>query len=163
MLNPNILEGRALPLGDDVSTDILHPPEYFGLDEETVRRGFLAKFDPSASAWVQPGDIIVAGRNFGCGSSREVVVRTLVLNGITAIVATSFARIFFRTCMNLGIACLSPKDAQSVGDVARGDRLRIDLRDFVLASEHGLRVELQPLPPFLVRLRESGGIMGLLT
>jgi 3-isopropylmalate dehydratase small subunit len=163
MLNPHVLQGRALPLGDDVSTDILHPPEFFGLDEETIRRGFLAKYDPSAASWVQPGDIIVAGRNFGCGSSREVVVRTLVLNGITAIVATSFARIFFRSCMNLGIACLSPKGSMGLAGVDRGERLTIDLQEFILVSEHGLRIELQPLPPFLVRLREGGGILGLLS
>jgi 3-isopropylmalate/(R)-2-methylmalate dehydratase small subunit len=156
------LRGRALPLGDDISTDILHPPEFFSLDPVKVRRGFLAKHDPTVAEWFKPGDVIVAGRNFGCGSSREAVVRCLALNGVGAIVALSFARIFFRTCVNLGIPCLRLKDGPIVPPIARGELLSICLEDCVITRQDGSVFSLDSLPPFLAALRERGGILGLL-
>lgn len=162
MTSAQIIAGRALPLGDDVSTDILHPPDFFSLDPEILRRGFLAKYDPSAVNWIQKGDVIVAGRNFGCGSSREAVVRSLVLNGVGAIVALSFARIFFRTCTNLGVPCLTLKGDPMIPSVERGESLIINLATGMIKRQDGSTYAFEPMPAFLIKLRERGGILGML-
>ncbi|MFC1642477.1 aconitate hydratase [Myxococcota bacterium] len=154
------IRGRALPLGDNVSTDVLHPPEFFSLDPDTVKRGVLAKYDPSVAAWIRPGDILIAGRNFGCGSSREAVVRCLVLCGIGTIVAHSFARIFFRTCINLGIVCLTLRDHVAfVPALERGEMLTIELENWSLSRQHGITHALEPLPVFVQALWRQGGIL----
>ena len=94
--------GNAFLLGDHVNTDILHPPDYFSLEKDRIASG-LSKGAEDFFSRMAKDDIIVAGRNFGCGSSRESSARSFAYNGIAVIVAESFARIFFRNLTNQGI------------------------------------------------------------
>jgi 3-isopropylmalate/(R)-2-methylmalate dehydratase small subunit len=92
--------GRIWLFGDDMNTDVIHPPSFFSLDPEKVKRGLFHGYDPTIQPNIQPDDIIVAGRNFGCGSSRETSIRAIKLNQIGAVIAVDFGRIFFRNATN---------------------------------------------------------------
>lgn len=94
---------HATVLGDHVNTDLLHPPRYFGTTREAVLPGFLAGFPTEYAEQFQPGDILVGGRNFGCGSSREAYVRAFKFAGVSCVIASSFSRIFYRNLINNGI------------------------------------------------------------
>jgi len=94
---------QAVILGDDVNTDQLHPPRFFGATREAVLPGFLAGFPPEYAELFRPGDILIGGRNFGCGSSREAYVRAFRFAGVACVVAHSFSRIFYRNLINAGI------------------------------------------------------------
>jgi 3-isopropylmalate dehydratase small subunit len=83
------ITGSSWVFGDDMNTDVIHAPDYFSLDEARVRLGLFQRLDPSIQQRLQPGDILVGGRNFGCGSSRETVIRSLKLNQVGAIVGRS--------------------------------------------------------------------------
>ena len=107
MALPEIISGRVWKLGDHVNTDLLHPPSHFSLDEKRMKEG-IAEGIARLGSGVKEGSsdagwIIVAGKNFGCGSSRETSVRGLASFGVKGVVATSFARIFMRSLINLGI------------------------------------------------------------
>ena len=117
------LRGTALMLGDSVNSDILHPPKYFSLDPERVKDGLFRGMASSIRESLTPDTIIIAGRNFGCGSSREVVTYSLKLNGIRLIIAVSFARICFRNCINQGIL---PIECDATGVTVVGDRINVD-------------------------------------
>ena len=94
---------KLIVLGHNVNTDLLHPPRYFSLRRDRVREGFLRGLDPDVAESFRPGDIIVAGSNFGCGSSRETTVQSMLYNGVTAVISVSFARIFYRNAINNGL------------------------------------------------------------
>jgi 3-isopropylmalate dehydratase small subunit len=94
---------QALVLGEHVNTDMLHPPRFFGTTREAVLPGFLGGYPPEVAARFQPGDIIVGGINFGCGSSREAYVRAFRFAGVGCVIAHSFSRIFYRNLINAGI------------------------------------------------------------
>ncbi|HOF88386.1 MAG TPA: 3-isopropylmalate dehydratase [Armatimonadota bacterium] len=94
---------RALVLGDHVNTDLLHPPRFFGTAREAVLPGFLGGYPPEVAARFRPGDLIVGGVNFGCGSSREAYVRAFRYAGVGGVIAHSFSRIFYRNLINAGI------------------------------------------------------------
>ena len=114
-----IFTGNAFLLGDHVNTDILHPPDYFSLKKERIASG-LSKGAEDFFSRMAKDDIIVAGRNFGCGSSRESSARSFAYNGIAVIVAESFARIFFRNLTNQGIYLITcPGIAKKLSRVSR--------------------------------------------
>src|SRR6202008_295367 len=98
----------------NLNTDVLHPPNYYSLAPDVVRSGLFKGIDPDLQARVRPGDLIVAGKNFGCGSSRETSIRSLKLNGIAGIIAIDFARIFFRNATNHGIPCVCLAEPSAV-------------------------------------------------
>lgn len=101
-------QGNTVKLGDNVSTDLIHPASYFSLEQSRVKSGLFKGFDNRVrKSLLDPSRIIVAGRNFGCGSSREVVVQSLVYNNIKVLIAADFARIFLRNCLNNAILCLA--------------------------------------------------------
>ena len=154
--------GRAWIFGDDVNTDVIHPPEFFSLDPEIVRRGLFHKLDPSIQPRLEPGDVLVGGRNFGCGSSRETSMRSLKLNGIGAIVAVDFARIFFRNATNNGLPCLAFRDSSDKARVQPGERVRIDLDASELRLPGGDALALDPPGAFIRRIWEAGGLLSLL-
>ncbi len=91
-------------LGDNISTDQIHPPRYFSLDMDVMKQGFMRGISEEWSERVAPGSIIIAGENFGCGSSRELTAQVFRERGISLVLAKSFARIFYRNLINLGIA-----------------------------------------------------------
>lgn len=156
------IKGRAWVFGDDVNTDVIHPPEYYSLDEDKVRRGLFAKLDPTLQPRLRPGDVLVGGRNFGCGSSRETSMRSIVLNRIGAVVAVDFARIFFRNATNNGLPCLELADPADLARIQAGAPVEISLDDASLRTGTGPPIELRPPGPFVRRIWEAGGLLALL-
>ena len=153
------IEGNVWRFGEHVNTDVIHPPDFFSLDPEIVRKGLFHRYDPELQPKIQPGDIIVAGRNFGCGSSRETSIRSLKLNHIGAIVAVDFARIFFRSATNNGLPCLTPVDPEALGRLAFEGRARLSFDDWTLTGADGSAVALAPVPDFVRRIWSAGGLL----
>lgn len=143
--------GRVWAFGDNVSVDAIHPANYFSLDPDRCRQGLFRGIDPAIPDLLRPGDIVMAGRNFGCGSSREVYARAMLLHGVAAVVAESVARIFSRNMINHGILVL---DGVSAARQWRtGDLAAIDLASGELADELGnVRARFAPLSPGAVAL-----------
>lgn len=158
-----IIEGPALVMGDNVNTDVLHPSQFFSLDDAKVRKGFMqASADYNQLGQTDlSGRIILAGDNFGCGSSRETGARVFVLAGIKAIVARSIARIFSRNVRNLGLPAL---ECPSLPEgLENGVAVRIDLDHWKLrlgSADDAL--PLKPLDPFWREVVAKGGLMSFL-
>jgi 3-isopropylmalate dehydratase small subunit len=160
--------GRIWCFGEHLNTDVIHPPEFFSLEDEKVKSGLFQKYDPTLQPRLLPGDILVGGRNFGCGSSRETSIKSIKLNRIGAIVAVDFARIFFRSATNNGVPCVTFRDAadyERLGGadakcpVAPGPMARISLADWTLDLDTGDKIELAPAPDFIVRIWRAGGLL----
>ncbi len=151
------VRGRVHKLGDDVNTDLILPGRYLKLPETEAYVHVLEAIRPGFVEEVQPGDILVAGRNFGGGSSRESAVTVLKLAGIGAVVAKSFARIFFRNAINLGLPVV---EADLVDAVDEGDTLEIDMGSGSVFHERtGRSYRVAPLPAQLLELLEAGGLV----
>ena len=152
------LEGAAWCLGDNVSTDEILPGRYMALnDQEELARHALAGIEDWPARLVQPGDILVAGSNFGTGSSRESAPRALKYAGFAAVVAESFARIFYRNCINIGLPVFWGEGVREL--VEPGDRLAIDASvGMILNRRSGATVACQPLPSFILGIVEKGGL-----
>jgi 3-isopropylmalate/(R)-2-methylmalate dehydratase small subunit len=127
-----VYSGPAISLGDSVNSDVLHPTVYFSLDPERVKAGLFQGLEPELARRVTPDTLLVAGRNFGCGSSREVVVQAMRLHGLRVVVASSFARIFYRNCINLG---LLPVECPGANRSATGDRVLVDVAAGLFRNE----------------------------
>jgi len=152
--------GRAWVFGDDIDTDVLAPGLYMRGGVEELAKHCLEAVDPTFATEVEPGDFIVAGRNFGAGSSREQAVQVLRHLGIVAVVARSFAGIFFRNAFNLGLPALVSADAATV---AAGNRLSLDLTaDRLIDQTEGRDLAFEPIPSNLRELIAAGGLVPLL-
>jgi 3-isopropylmalate/(R)-2-methylmalate dehydratase small subunit len=154
----NEIVGRVWKYGDDVNTDVIFPGKYTytasGRDE--IARHALEDLDPTFVDGVQPGDIIVAGRNWGCGSSREQAATCLAYNGVGALIAASFGRIFYRNALNNGLmAIASPQASQAIES---GETVRIDLDRHVIVCRAG-EIAFPPLSPSVMRIVEAGGLV----
>lgn len=155
--------GRALIMGDNVNTDVLHPSRFFSLDDKTVRSGFLQAHADYASVGGSDlsGKIIVAGENFGCGSSRETGARAFLLAGVRAVVTRSLARIFSRNVRNLGLPAVECPDVPR--DLPADTELELDLVAWQLrAPALSLVVAVTPLDPYWVEVLKAGGLMPFL-
>jgi 3-isopropylmalate/(R)-2-methylmalate dehydratase small subunit len=150
-------EGRAFVFGDDIDTDQLAPGQYMAAPLETLAAHCLEAIDPLFASTVGPGDVIVAGKNFGMGSSREQAAQALKALGVAGIVARSFAGIFHRNAINVGL----PVFAADVGDkIVAGDRVMLDVAGASLVNEtRQSAIALEPLPPFLLELINDGGLV----
>lgn len=151
------LEGRAHCFGDDVNTDYIISGKYKfkTLDMKELARHVMEDLDPEFYAKVRPGDFIVAGSNFGCGSSREQAPLAIKYAGIGAVLARSFARIFFRNAINTGL----PVVECDTGGIRPGDELVVDLeRGVVLNRTRNLEIPVRPLPPVMLRILADGGL-----
>ena len=150
--------GRAFCYGDDVNTDVIFPGKYtYTLREpEQIKAVALEDLDPAFSGSVRPGDVIVAGRNFGCGSSREQAVSCLVLHGVGAVIAASFSRIFFRNAINNGLVAIVCPEV--VGRVSSGDEVGFGL-DRCLVSHAGREFPFLPYAPQVRAILEAGGLV----
>ena len=148
---------RVWLFGDDVDTDQIIPGRYspYMTSEDELHKYAFIENRPEFSAQVQPGDVIVAGRNFGCGSSREYAPRALLKCGVAAIIAPTFARIFFRNAINLGIPLF---EADLTGDVADGEEATLDIEASRLLTAHGVH-DLPPQPEFVQQIQREGGIV----
>jgi 3-isopropylmalate/(R)-2-methylmalate dehydratase small subunit len=153
-----VITGRAFVYGANIDTDQIYPGGYLDLtDPELVAQHAMERVDPDFVKEVKPGDMIVAGANFGCGSSREHAAVTLKASGIAAVLAESFARIFYRNAINLGLPLLVCPGIASL--VKRGDLLRVDMAAGTLINQStGASVKAQPLSAYVMAILESGGV-----
>jgi len=156
------LRGKAWKFGDDVNTDLIIPGKYLELtDPEEMARHAMEGVDLGFSERVKPGDIVVGGRNFGCGSSREHAPLALKHVGVGAVVAESFARIFYRNAVNIGLPALECPDITDA--VEEGDTIEIDLTGGVIRNTRtGSQLRFTPLPDFLVEVLNDGGLAAYL-
>jgi 3-isopropylmalate/(R)-2-methylmalate dehydratase small subunit len=153
------ITGRALRLGDDVNTDVLQPSRYFSLDPGTRAAGVLANAGEGGGAPVA-GAILVAGRNFGIGSSREAVVRGLIEAGVRAVVCASAARIFQRNAINLGLPVYEAGAALEGEGFAEGEELVLEPARGRLRARHGgAEIALRPLDPYFAEVLAAGGLL----
>lgn len=161
---PEIISGRVWKLGDHVNTDLLHPPSHFTSDEKRMREGIEEgmarlgagiKGNSSNEGW-----IIVAGENFGCGSSRETSVRGLASFGVKGVVASSFARIFMRSLVNLGIPVFECREIQ--GQVKDGETIHISLKEEWIEGVNSKRFRFSEIDPHLKKILEAGGLLAYL-
>ena len=154
-----MIGGTAIVFGDDINTDLLHPSYFFSLDASRVRDGFLGAVETHADRDVDRARIIVAGRNFGYGSSRETTMTSLRLAGVQAVVAESFGRIFFRNAMSLGVPALTVDSLSGFAEA--GDQLGL-----AEGALHNLtrdrKVVLRAVDPMWAAVLEAGGMIGFL-
>jgi 3-isopropylmalate/(R)-2-methylmalate dehydratase small subunit len=149
--------GRAFVFGDDIDTDALAPGSYMKFSIEVLAQHCLEAVDPSFAASVRAGDIVVAGRNFGAGSSREQAAEALKHLGVACVLAKSFGDIFYRNALNLGLPVLVCADTERI---RAGDRVAVDPRTGTIVNETtGLRLQAQPLPDFLMQMIADGGLV----
>jgi 3-isopropylmalate dehydratase small subunit len=152
-------EGRVWKYGDDVNTDVLIPARYLNTSEPAeLAKHALEDLDPTFVGEVRPGDVIVAGKNFGCGSSREHAPIAIKAVGVSCVIASSFARIFFRNSINLGLPIL--ESAEAVAAAEKGDTLRVDLATGAIENvTRGVIHHAKPFPPQIMRIIAGGGLM----
>ena len=150
--------GRVWTFGDDVSTDHIIAGKYLGTtDPKVFAEHAFEAVDPAWSKKVQPGDLIVAGANFGCGSSREQAPLALKALGISAILANSFARIFFRNAINLGLPTI---ECDGLRDhVNAGDTIELDMAGGEVRLPSGTTLPCTALPPNVIEILEAGGLV----
>ena len=156
-MSPTV-EGRVIRIGDDVNTDLILPGAYLNLTEpEELGEHLLEGYDQEIGASIRPGDILVAGRDFGAGSSREQAPVAIQARGVQAVVAASFARIFLRNALNLGL--LVVESAAAAGACATDDHLRIDPSAGTIERVEGGSFETPPQPPWVRDLVAGGGLV----
>ena len=148
--------GKVWVLGDDIDTDIIIPTEYLALKtiEDMKQYGF-SPLRPELAGQIQPGDIIVAGKNFGCGSSREQAPEVIKALGIPCIIAKSFARIFYRNALNNGLLLLEQPELHDV--VKEGDTITVTVNEDV--DYNGKKYPIASLPENLMEIIEAGGLV----
>jgi len=155
-----MIKGRVYKFGDDVNTDVIYPGKYLSIttDRQEMAKHCFEAAHPEFMINARAGDIIVGGRNFGCGSSREQAATCLLYFGIAAVVAESFARIFYRNAINLGLpVVIAPGITQLVG---QSDIIEISLDEgFVKNTGTGAVVRSTRLPVFIMEIINDGGLI----
>jgi 3-isopropylmalate dehydratase small subunit len=154
-----MIAGRVWKYGDHVNTDLIIPGRYLDdYDPGALASHAMEDVDPLFSRSVRKGDVFVAGRNFGCGSSREQAPLALKHAGVGAVVAVSFARIFYRNAINVGLPVIACPKANIL--LSTGDEVSIDLeKGTILRTVPHLLVEFNPLPEFLLEILTDGGLV----
>ena len=154
-----LLKGRAFVFGNNIDTDQIYPGRFVEYTNvEDVAKYAMFGADPEFVKEVQEGDIIVAGTNFGCGSSREHAAITLKAVGIGAIIAESFARIFYRNAINIGLPVL--EIGKDVEKIAAGDELDVNMAaGEIKIVNKGITIQTKPLPEFIQKIADCGGLI----
>jgi 3-isopropylmalate/(R)-2-methylmalate dehydratase small subunit len=150
---------RAHKYGDNVDTDVIIPARHLNnTDPAKLAAHCMEDIDKDFSSKVQPGDVIVAGKNFGCGSSREHAPIAIKASGISCVIARSYARIFYRNSINIGLPILECAEAS---ERARdGDELDVDLSSGVIKNvTRGEAYQAEPFPGFIMEIIEAGGLI----
>lgn len=153
-----ILKGRAWKFGDSISTDHIAPGRHFHLRTNLpeLAKHVLEDANPDFASQMAPGDFVVAGRNFGLGSSREHAPRIIRIAGVSAVLAQSFARIFFRNSINVGLPVLE----MDTSGIEQGDELEIDLGSGTVRNvTRDETLTFAPLPPVMVKILDDGGLV----
>lgn len=151
------LIGKAWKFGDDISTDLIAPGRYYHLrsDLPELAKHVLEDADPEFAGRMNPGDFVVGGRNFGLGSSREHAPVIIKLAGASAVMAKSFARIFYRNAINIGL----PVIECDTDKIAQGDELEADLEaGKVINRTQGIEIPFAPLPSVMTTILQDGGL-----
>jgi len=155
--NPQLLRGRAIKFGDNISTDHIAPGRYFHLRSNLpeLAKHTLEDADPDFVKKVRKGDFVVGGNNFGLGSSREHAPRIIKLSGVGAVIAKSFARIFYRNAINVGLPVIEC-DTDKIDD---GDELEVWLQQGRIKNlTKGEELRFAPIPDFMLRMLQEGGL-----
>jgi 3-isopropylmalate/(R)-2-methylmalate dehydratase small subunit len=156
----NVMQGLAWKFGDDIDTDLIVPGRYLMYDVAKIAAHLMEGIRPGFADLVGPGDVVVAGKNFGSGSSREVAARALREAGIVAVVAESFSRIFFRNSINVGLV---PVECAEADVIEEGQTVRIDIDvGEVVIIETGERLPAKSLPSDIAAIMEAGGLVDFL-
>lgn len=154
------MRGRVWKYGANINTDVIIPGRYCHItDPKELAKYCMADLDPEFVNKITPGDIVVAGGNFGCGSSREVAPVSIKASGIAAVIAPSFARIFYRNAINIGFPIF--ENTQAYEEIQEGDEVEIDpdtgvIRDLTRGTEY----QAKGFPPFLQQIMSRGGLVG---
>jgi 3-isopropylmalate/(R)-2-methylmalate dehydratase small subunit len=153
------LKGKVHKFGDDVNTDEIIPARYLNTsDPMELAKHAMEDADPEFVNKMKPGDFIVAGKNFGCGSSREHAPIALKAAGISGVIADSFARIFYRNAFNMGLAIFESPEAAAA--LKNGQEISVDMDSGVITDlATGKKFSSQPIPPFMQQLLADGGLM----
>ena len=152
-------KGRVHKFGDNVDTDVIIPARYLNRsDEEWLASHCMEDIDADFAKNVKAGDIMVAEANFGCGSSREHAPIAIKASGISCVIASTFARIFYRNAINIGLAILECDEAAK--DIKDGDEVEVDFDSGVISNiTTGKTYQAQPFPPFIQNIMKNGGVM----
>ena len=152
------IEGRVWTFKDNIDTDLIIAARYLNTsDPSELAKHIMEDVDPNFVDKINKGDIIVAGENFGCGSSREHAPISLKAAGISAVVAKSFARIFYRNAFNMGLPIFELKNSE---EIKEGDVISIDLDNGKILNKTSAKTyEFTPIPPFMQELVSCGGLM----
>jgi 3-isopropylmalate/(R)-2-methylmalate dehydratase small subunit len=150
---------RVWKLGDDIDTDVLAPGAYMKLGIDGIAPHCLESVRPEFAATVRPGDVVVAGVNFGIGSSREQAAGALVHLGVRAVIAPSFSGLYFRNAFNLGLLLLTCPRA---GEVRDGASVVLDLQALTVTTDAGVVLPCEPIPDFLLAMVAAGGLLNQL-
>jgi 3-isopropylmalate/(R)-2-methylmalate dehydratase small subunit len=153
------LTGKVHKFGNDINTDEIIPARYLNTsDPAELAKHAMEDADPEFMLKLKPGDFIVAGKNFGCGSSREHAPVALKAAGVAAVIAGSFARIFYRNSFNMGLPILEAP--QAAAEISAGDEIRVDLDTGEITDlTTGKKYASQSIPPFMQELLADGGLM----
>ncbi len=152
------IKGKVIKLGDNVDTDVIYPGRYLPIiDAEEMALHALEGLDPDFPDKIQKGDIIVAGKNFGCGSSREQAATCLKSAGIAAVIAKSFSRLFFRNGINQGLPIVVSIDA--IDRINNGDEVEIDFSAGSITLAGGEIIQFSEFPGFIFSILDAGGLI----
>lgn len=154
-----IFKGQAFLFGDDIDTDAIIPARYLNTsDPEELKKHCMEDADPEFFSKISAGDIIVAGKNFGCGSSREHAPIAIKASGISCVIASSFARIFFRNSFNMGLPIFESDEASR--EIRQGDIVEVDASSGEIRNiSTGKTYKAKPIPVFMQDLIEDGGLI----
>ncbi len=153
-----LLKGRAWKFGDNISTDHITPGRYYHLRSNLpeLAKHIMEDADPEFPKKMKPGDFIVAGNNFGMGSSREHAPLALKIAGISAVIAKSYARIFYRNAINIGLPVL----IADTDEIESMDELEVDLsRGIIRDKTKNLEIKANPLPEIMIKILNEGGLV----
>lgn len=153
------LQGKVWRFGNDIDTDLIIPARYLNTsDPKELAQHCMEDADPTFSTKVAAGDLIVAGKNFGCGSSREHAPIAIKAAGVSCVIAASFARIFFRNAINIGLPILESAEASQ--NIAEGDRVEVDLdTGKIINLTKAETYQAAAFPPFMQELINAGGLI----
>ena len=154
-----IAQGKVHKYGDNVDTDVIIPARYLNTSKhEELAAHCMEDIDRDFVSKVRPGDIMVATKNFGCGSSREHAPIAIKASGISCVIASTFARIFYRNAINIGLAILECDEAAQ--DIKAGDEVKVDFDSGLIENlTTGKRYQAEPFPPFIQNIIEKGGLL----
>ncbi|MDR0426822.1 MAG: 3-isopropylmalate dehydratase small subunit [Clostridiales bacterium] len=153
------VQGKAFKYADNVDTDVIIPARYLNSsDPDELKKHCMEDIDKDFVDRVEPGDIIAAGKNFGCGSSREHAPMVIKACGVSCVIAETFARIFYRNAVNIGLPLLECKEAADA--IQAGERVSVDFEAGLIKNENtGKTYRAEKYPPFMRRIMDAGGLV----